>query len=59
MPCFVGGTETEVSLKRHLMLHLKTSSVAEAVNGLVDEALDHWTTRQYDNFQRLTNNISS
>jgi hypothetical protein len=111
MPCFVGGSETEALLKKHLMLHIKVllvltrtrtipcrlpakrrvfseyscaqrifpdrplrpyrrvahtgtercqaSDVPDLVSAMVGEALDHWTTRHYDNFQRLTNNIAS
>lgn len=39
------------------MLGLTDGEVAQALDSLVDEALDSWRTRQYDNFQYITNGI--
>eukprot|EP00762_Andalucia_godoyi_P007279 ANDGO_08058.mRNA.1 Phosphatidylinositol 4-kinase beta 1 len=59
MPCFSkdGGTETVEELRQRFNLGLPEANFIEWVNNLIDDSIENWRTRQYDNFQRLTNGI--
>jgi phosphatidylinositol 4-kinase len=59
MPCFSkdGGQQTVQELRERFKLGLTEAAFLEFVNGLIDESCDNWRSRQYDNFQRLTNGI--
>lgn len=50
-PCFVGGKRVVEGLKRRLRAQ------RVAVESLVTESIDAWTTRQYDHYQRAANGI--
>jgi phosphatidylinositol kinase/protein kinase (PI-3 family) len=50
-PCFVGGKRCVDALQRRLRAD------HAAIESLVTESIDAWTTRQYDHYQRAANGI--
>jgi phosphatidylinositol 4-kinase B len=50
-PCFVGGKRSIDALRRRLRAE------RPAIEHLVTESIDAWTTRQYDHYQRAANGI--
>lgn len=50
-PCFVGGKRAVEGLRRRL--HVRRP----AIESLVNDSIDAWTTRQYDHYQRAANGI--
>ncbi|KAL0491977.1 phosphatidylinositol 4-kinase [Acrasis kona] len=57
-PCFAQGPANVLrDLDARFHSELKETDFAQWARNLVDESLYNWRTRQYDNFQRLTNGI--
>jgi phosphatidylinositol 4-kinase len=57
-PCFRGGAPRALQqLRRRFHLAATEEQCVEAVLTLVGDSLDAWSTRQYDNYQRLANGI--
>ena len=57
MACFLAGANTITQLKERFVLGLTSEQLMEHVNWLVDESVDHWTSKTYDDYQRMTNGI--
>lgn len=57
MACFLAGANTITQLKERFALSLSSEQLMEHVNWLVDESVDHWTSKTYDDYQRMTNGI--
>lgn len=55
LPCLQGGPSVIERLRERFKLDLGPREVAEFVDGMIDEALNTWRTRQYDSFQYYTN----
>jgi phosphatidylinositol 4-kinase len=57
-PCFASGPAFVLrELNARFHSDLSERDFAQWARSIVDESLDNWRTRQYDNFQRLTNGI--
>lgn len=57
-PCFEGdGRNTVIMLRERFRKRLSEVEYAKWCRQLVDDSIDNWRTRQYDNFQRITNGI--
>jgi phosphatidylinositol 4-kinase len=57
LPGLAGGQVMLDRLKERFMLGKTDREVLRDLDALVDDAIDSWRTRQYDNFQYLTNGI--
>ncbi len=58
MACFCAGPTVITALKQRFMLHLSNEEdVMEHCIHLVEESIDNWTSRIYDDYQRMTNGI--
>ena len=59
LPCFVGGEQAMLDLRERFnpREEMSTSDCREYINRLIDESVDHWTTRWYDRYQRWCQNI--
>jgi len=58
MECFVGGRQTVLSqLRERFCENMTQEDVIHHVCSLIEESVGNWRTEQYDNLQRITNNI--
>lgn len=59
LPCFIGGEQAMLDLRERFnpREEMSSSDCREYINRLIDESLDHWTTRWYDRYQRWCQNI--
>jgi phosphatidylinositol kinase/protein kinase (PI-3 family) len=59
MPCFLNGDPIETINRFLSRFHLNKSEAEyiRVVDELIANSLDNWRTVQYDNFQKLTNDI--
>jgi phosphatidylinositol 4-kinase len=59
MPCFNNTNKNEVKNKffERFLLNRTDNDIDKTVNEMIDNSYDNWRTNQYDNFQRLTNDI--
>jgi phosphatidylinositol 4-kinase len=59
MPCFIGGEEAVIELRRRLTPRSKMSDTdcRDYINQLIDESLGNWRTRWYDRYQYCCQNI--
>jgi phosphatidylinositol 4-kinase B len=53
LPCFVAGDEAISGLRKRLLpeKNMNHAACKKYINSLIDESLDHWSTRCYDKFQ--------
>jgi hypothetical protein len=59
-PCFLGDPSAATTLReldKRFNSHLDEIKFAQWVRSLVDESIDNWWTKRYDDFQRVTNGI--
>jgi phosphatidylinositol kinase/protein kinase (PI-3 family) len=49
--------EVTEQLRQRFFPHMNDHAAEQAVQQLVDESLDHWTTNVYDKYQRLWQGI--
>uniref|UniRef100_A0A7S4UU52 1-phosphatidylinositol 4-kinase n=1 Tax=Guillardia theta TaxID=55529 RepID=A0A7S4UU52_GUITH len=61
MPCVAGQATSSLvlSIKEQFMLRRREEEVRDFVHHLVDDSLDNWYTRQYDNYQTLQKTLSN
>ena len=59
LSCFMGGEQAMLDLRERFnpREEMSSSDCREYINRLIDESLDHWTTRWYDRYQRWCQNI--
>ena len=61
MPCFKNGSlslnEILVQFKERFMLNCTQETAVERIDTLIEKAAFNWRTKQYDIFQKLTNDI--
>jgi phosphatidylinositol 4-kinase len=61
MPCFKNGSlslnEILVQFKERFMLNCTQETAVERIDALIEKAAFNWRTKQYDIFQKLTNDI--
>mmetsp|Transcript_27364 Transcript_27364/g.49251 ORF Transcript_27364/g.49251 Transcript_27364/m.49251 type:complete len:771 (-) Transcript_27364:140-2452(-) len=59
MPCFIGGEQAVIELRRRLTPRSKMSETdcRDYINQLIDESLGNWRTRWYDRYQYWCQNI--
>ena len=61
-PCFTGvrygGNIALTRFKDRLMLHVPDDQVEKRAKALVKLSYDHWGTRYYDEFQKMTNGLA-
>ena len=60
LPCFIGRKVDEIISTFQQRFHFNKCDIDyyNLVDDLIDYSLNNWRTVQYDNFQKLTNNIS-
>ena len=56
-PCFSGGAWGLTEIKKKLALCCSEQVCIKQVESLIYESKNNWRTIQYDNFQKLTNDI--
>eukprot|EP00741_Cyanophora_paradoxa_P023677 tig00021612_g22871.t1 len=57
LPCFLGGKAAVDAFRDRFNITLTEQAGVEFMMRLIDESANNWRTRQYDNFQRITNGI--
>eukprot|EP00301_Raphidiophrys_heterophryoidea_P010107 c1514_g1_i2.p2 GENE.c1514_g1_i2~~c1514_g1_i2.p2 ORF type:complete len:259 (-),score=72.58 c1514_g1_i2:244-1020(-) len=58
LPCFGTMPSAVVAaLRDRLCIHMTREQLESHVSGLIEKSAEAWTTRQYDNFQHISNNI--
>jgi phosphatidylinositol kinase/protein kinase (PI-3 family) len=59
MPCFAGGDIPGIiaRFKERFYLNKSENEYVGVVEELIENSCDNWRTVQYDNFQKLTNDI--
>jgi phosphatidylinositol 4-kinase len=57
LPCFAGDGATAIRELKERFPPLHEAELAVWVKERIETSLDAWSSRTYDNFQRLTNNI--
>lgn len=57
LPGLSGGLVMLERLEERFMLGKTDKEVLNELDALIEDALDSWRTRQYDNFQYITNGI--
>jgi len=59
LPCFSKGPAETVSLlRRNFLPGQSEEECVSYVHSLIDQSFDNWTTRQYDNYQRISKGVS-
>mmetsp|Transcript_61046 Transcript_61046/g.89525 ORF Transcript_61046/g.89525 Transcript_61046/m.89525 type:complete len:175 (+) Transcript_61046:307-831(+) len=61
LPCVANQTTASLvsSIKDLYMLRLSDEHVRSMVDSLIDQSIDNWYTRQYDNYQSLQNAVKN
>eukprot|EP00002_Diphylleia_rotans_P000435 TRINITY_DN1022_c0_g2_i10.p1 TRINITY_DN1022_c0_g2~~TRINITY_DN1022_c0_g2_i10.p1 ORF type:complete len:671 (+),score=114.97 TRINITY_DN1022_c0_g2_i10:113-2014(+) len=57
LPCFKAGKATIDQMLKRFCPTMTEDECVKHINTLIDDSIDAWSTRQYDNFQYLTNGI--
>ena len=59
LPCFSGKSSDVIisELEERFLRNIPDDSCIEAIHRLIDSSVNNWRTRQYDNYQRITNGI--
>eukprot|EP00747_Dinoflagellata_sp_TGD_P209481 gnl/TRDRNA2_/TRDRNA2_82874_c0_seq1.p1 gnl/TRDRNA2_/TRDRNA2_82874_c0~~gnl/TRDRNA2_/TRDRNA2_82874_c0_seq1.p1 ORF type:complete len:711 (-),score=143.33 gnl/TRDRNA2_/TRDRNA2_82874_c0_seq1:128-2260(-) len=58
MPCFREGADAILqSLHERFFVNLTEEACIEKIVDLIDASVNNWSTRQYDNYQRIVNGI--
>ena len=58
MPCFAGdGRRAVEELEARFNLALPEADLVVWIRDMIESSIDNWRTRQYDNFQYMTNGI--